>query len=98
MQALTLDKVNEGVCSVVDGVQGHVGNRKRIVGVWKFKAVGYGPRGEVTSGGGPLIDRHNTSFAAPDEALLNAALSQLGKFCPVAPWNPAATPPQQTSA
>ncbi|MDO8373036.1 MAG: hypothetical protein Q7T39_14005 [Polaromonas sp.] len=53
---------------------GHVGNLKLIGGVWKFKAIGYGPGGEVIPGGGPLTGRHNTVLAAPDEALVNAVL------------------------
>ncbi|MDO9360791.1 MAG: hypothetical protein Q7T70_17600 [Polaromonas sp.] len=58
----------------MQGQHGHVGNLKLIGSAWKFKAVGYGPGGEVIPGGGPLTHFHNTPFSAPDEALVNAAL------------------------
>ncbi len=74
MAELQLEAVNEGVWRVKHSEHGHVGNLKLIGSVWKFKAIGYGPGGEVIPGGGPLTDVHNTPFAAPDEALLNAAL------------------------
>jgi hypothetical protein len=71
---LTLHPVNAGVWRVMHSQAGHVGNLKLASGVWKFKAIGYGPNGELIPGGGPLTDRHNTPFAAPDEAAINAAL------------------------
>lgn len=74
MKKLTLAPLNEGVWRVMHRQDGHVGNLKKIGGTWKFKAVGYGPNGEMIPGGGPLTDFHNTPFAAPDEALVNAAL------------------------
>ncbi|MDP2818348.1 MAG: hypothetical protein Q8O29_08720 [Polaromonas sp.] len=74
MPEFLLSPLNDGVWRVMHSQQGHVGNLKRIGSVWKFKAVGYGPGGEVFPGGGPLTERHNTVFAAPDEALVNAAL------------------------
>ena len=74
MSEFTLSPLNDGIWRVMHHQHGHVGNLKRIGSVWKFKAVGYGPNGEVIPGGGPLTDRHNTPFAAPDEALVNAAL------------------------
>lgn len=74
MHELKLHPVNAGVWNVIDSQHGHVGNLKLIGGAWKFKAVGYGPNGEVIPGGGPLTDRHNTPFVTPDEAALNAAL------------------------
>jgi len=52
-----------------------VGNLKLIGGQWKFKAIGYGAGGEVIPGGGPLTERHNTTFAAPDEAVITAVLT-----------------------
>jgi hypothetical protein len=52
----------------------HVGNLKRIGGVWKFKAIGYDAAGQLIPGGGPLTDRHNTGFAAPDAAAVSAEL------------------------
>jgi hypothetical protein len=75
MAELKLEPVNDGVWRVIHSQHGHVGNLKRIGGVWKFKAIGYGSGGEVIPGGGPLTDRHNTPFAAPDEALVNAAFT-----------------------
>jgi len=75
MADLQLEAVNDGVWRVMHMRHGHVGNLKLIGGVWKFKAIGYGPGGEVIPGGGPLTDVHNTPFAAPDEALLNAAFA-----------------------
>lgn len=73
-QALTLSRVNDGVYRVVAGSDLHIGNLKLIAGQWKFKAIGYDTAGNVIPGGGPLTDRHNTTFSAPDDALLNAAL------------------------
>ena len=52
----------------------HVGNLKLIGVAWKFKAIGYDASGQVIPGGGPLTDRHNTSFAALDEAEINRVL------------------------
>jgi hypothetical protein len=43
--------------------------------VWKFKAIGYAQNGDVIPGGGPLTDRHNTTFIALDEALISARLA-----------------------
>ncbi|WP_395055587.1 hypothetical protein [Polaromonas sp.] len=74
MADLRLEPLNDGVWRVKHSQHGHIGNLKRIGSVWKFKAVGYGPGGEVIPGGGPLTDFHNTPFAAPDEMLINAAL------------------------
>ncbi len=71
---LTLRQVNDGVYRVMADPGHHVGNLKLINGQWKFKAVGYGTDGEVIPGGGPLTGRHNTVFAALDEAVINAAL------------------------
>ena len=51
------------------------GNLKLINGVWKFKAIGYDPNGDVIPGGGPLTDRHNATFVALDEALIGASLA-----------------------
>lgn len=73
--ALTLRPVNPDVVSVhaPDGL--HVGNLKRIGAAWKFKAIGYDATGQLVPGGGPLTDRHNTAFSAPDAAELNAVMS-----------------------
>ena len=53
-----------------------MGNLKFINGVWKFKAIGYDPNGDVILGGGPLTDRHSTLFVAFDAALIGAALAR----------------------
>ena len=70
-----LQPQSPGICRVLTGAGLHVGNLKLIGGVWKFKAVGYDAAGQVVPGGGPLTDRHNTTFAALDEAQVNAVLS-----------------------
>ena len=71
---LTLAPVNANVHSVHLPDGAHVGNIKRVGGVWKFKAVGYDAAGAVEPGGGPLTDQHNTVFARPDAADVNARL------------------------
>jgi hypothetical protein len=67
-----IEKVNEGVYALHDPVGQHVGYFKWIQGQWKFKAVGYGPSGQLIPGGGPLTDQHNTRLAQLDEALIRA--------------------------
>ena len=52
----------------------HLGNLKLIGAVWKFKAIGYGPAGELIPGGGLLTERHNTSFASLDPVGISAGL------------------------
>lgn len=74
MLALTLTPVNANMHSVHLPDGAHVGNLKRIGTVWKFKAMGYDAAGNVIPGGGPLTDRHNTTFAAPDAVEVNAKL------------------------
>ena len=64
---LHLRPVNAQVFSVHTVSGEHVGNLKMIVGVWKFKAIGYDASGHVIPGGGPLTDQHNTVFAALDD-------------------------------
>lgn len=78
MPALTLTAVTPDVYSVhrPDGL--HVGNLKRIGAVWKFKAIGYAAAGQLVPGGGPLTDKHNTAFAAPDALAVNTALDVTG--------------------
>ena len=66
--SLNLQPESPGICRVLTGTGLHVGNLKLIGGAWKFKAVGYDASGQVIPGGGPLTDRHNTVFAALDEA------------------------------
>ena len=75
MNKLTLSRINDGVYCVLAGQDEHVGNLKFINGVWKFKAIGYEKNGDVIPGGGPLTDRHNTTFDALDVDLLNAKLA-----------------------
>jgi hypothetical protein len=72
MDGRMIEKVNEGVYALHDPAGQHVGYFKWIQGQWKFKAVGYGPSGQLIPGGGPLTDRHNTSLAQLDEALIRA--------------------------
>ena len=68
MTPFTLKPLNDGTCQLLDARGQHVGNLKLINGLWKFKAIGYGLQGEVFPGGGPLTDRHNTTFARLDAA------------------------------
>ncbi|WP_396437750.1 hypothetical protein [Limnohabitans sp.] len=62
----------EGVCALHDPSGLHVGNFKWVNGQWKFKAVGYGPAGQVMPGHGPLTHLHNTRFDRLDEAIVRA--------------------------
>lgn len=71
---LQLSPINAQACSVHTASGEHVGNLKLIGGVWKFKAIGYDASGQLVPGGGPLTEQHNTTFATPDEALVNAGL------------------------
>ena len=71
---LQLESQSPGVCRVLTAAGLHVGNLKRIGGVWKFKAIGYDADGQVVPGGGPLTEKHNTTFAVLDAELMNAAL------------------------
>ena len=75
MNKLTLNRFDNDVYLVFSDQDGHVGNLKSINGVWKFKAIGYDPKGDVIPGGGPLSDRHYTTFAALDQALSSASLA-----------------------
>jgi len=72
--SLTLTLVNADVHSVHLPDGSHVGNLKHIGAVWKFKAIGYDAAGKVIPGGGPLTERHNTVFAAPDANAVSATL------------------------
>lgn len=71
---MKLTKFNDLVYRVLTDQGEHVGNLKLINAVWKFKAIGYDQNGDVIPGGGPLTDRHNTTFDALDEALISAKL------------------------
>jgi hypothetical protein len=75
MNPLQLHPVNAQVCRVTSSDGVHVGNLKLMGGVWKFKAIGVDASGQVVPGGGPLTERHNTVFAALDEAVVNAVLT-----------------------
>lgn len=75
MNKLTLSRVNDHVYQLLSEQGTHVGNLKLIGGVWKFKAIGYEQNGDVIPGGGPLTDRHNTTFTALDEAQICARLA-----------------------
>ena len=68
--------INDGV-QVLRSPEGlHVGNFKWVNGQWKFKAIGYGPSGQVMPGHGPLTDRHNACFDRLDEAFVRAEFFQ----------------------
>jgi hypothetical protein len=71
---LILNPLQADVCQVLDAKGLHMGNLKMIGPVWKFKAIGYGPAGELIPGGGPLTGRHNTRFDSLDAAVISAAL------------------------
>jgi hypothetical protein len=74
--SMHIQKINDGVHALHDTAGLHVGNFKWVNGQWKFKAVGYGPAGQVMPGHGPLTDRHNTCFAQLDEATIRAQFFQ----------------------
>ncbi len=76
MPPLRFCLLNEGVYRVLTAQDEHVGNLKRINGLWKFKAIGYTAQGELIPGGGPLTGRHNISFASFDEVLISTGLTQ----------------------
>ena len=71
---LSLSQLNEQVYKVLTDQLEHVGYLKLINAEWKFKAIGYDPIGDVIPGGGPLTDRHNTTFKTLDEAVISATL------------------------
>lgn len=73
MTSILRTSVNNSMVALHHPAGLHVGNFKWIQGQWKFKAVGYGPSGQVMPGYGPLTDRHNTTFEQLDEALIRAA-------------------------
>jgi hypothetical protein len=75
MNKLTLTRFNAVVYRVETAQGEHVGNLKLINGCWKFKAVGYDPKGDILPGGGPLTHQHNMSFDVLDEATISERLS-----------------------
>ena len=66
--------VNAEVVAVHAATGAQVGSLKKVGGVWKFKAMGYGADGSMEPGHGPLTDQHNMAFAAPDAAEVSARL------------------------
>ena len=66
--------VNAEVVAVHTATGAHVGSLKKVGGVWKFKAMGYGADGGMEPGHGPLTDQHNMAFATPDAAEVSARL------------------------
>jgi hypothetical protein len=71
---LSITSLNAGTYRVLDTMGHHVGNLKCILGLWKFKAIGYGVSGEVIPGGGPLTVQHNTVFDSLDIVQINRVL------------------------
>lgn len=80
---LTLARINQRLHRVLTPCGAHLGNLQYSSGQWKFKAVGYDSDGAILPGWGPLTDRHNTVFAAPDEALLNTTFAAFALTCAV---------------
>ena len=78
---LTLIRINQRLHRVLTARGAHVGNLQYSSGQWKFKAVGYDSDGAILPGWGPLTDRHNTVFAAPEEALLNTTFAAFALLC-----------------
>ena len=76
MDSILRTTVNNDVYALHNPAGLHVGNFKWVNGQWKFKAVGYGPSGQLMPGHGPLTDRHKACFDRLDEALLRAEFFQ----------------------
>jgi hypothetical protein len=74
MVSLSLSPAVAGACPVLDAQGRQVGNLKLIGGRWKFKAIGHDAQGQIIPGGGPLTDRHNTSFDRLDATEISARL------------------------
>ena len=72
MNSILRASVNKGIYALHNPAGLHVGNFKWVGGHWKFKAVGYGPDGQVMPGHGPLTERHNTRFDQLDEAIIRS--------------------------
>ena len=73
---LQLLPINAAAVSVYTADGAHVGSLKLVGGVWKFKAMGYDAAGRMEPGHGPLTERHNMAFAAPDAAEVSARLQE----------------------
>jgi len=85
MKPLSVGRIDEGACKVLDVMGRHVGNLKWIRGVWKFKAIGHDAAGAVIPGGGALTDRHNTVFASLDLVQINRVLGSAFNAHPADP-------------
>lgn len=71
---LQLLPISAEVVAVHTADGAHVGSLKKVGGVWKFKAMGYGADGGMEPGHGPLTEQHNMQFATPDAAEVSARL------------------------
>lgn len=71
---LQLLPINAEVVAVHTADGAHVGSLKKVGGVWKFKAMGYGAAGGMEPGHGPLTEQHNMQFATPDATEVSARL------------------------
>ena len=71
---LQLLPINAEVMAVHTADGAHVGSLKKVGGIWKFKAMGYGAAGGMEPGHGPLTEQHNMQFATPDAAEVSARL------------------------
>jgi hypothetical protein len=76
MTSPLLTLVDPGIYALRSPAGLHVGNFKWIQGQWKFKAIGYGPAGQVMPGHGPLTDFHNHTCAQLDEDRIRAHFFQ----------------------
>jgi hypothetical protein len=73
---LLIERFSEQSWRVLTAQGLHVGNLKLINDLWKFKAIGYESSGDVIPGGGPLTERHNTTFSSLDVEEISRALLQ----------------------
>ena len=71
---LQLLPINAEVMAVHTADGAHVGSLKKVGGIWKFKAMGYGAAGGMEPGHGPLTEQHNMQFATPDANEVSARL------------------------
>ena len=71
---LQLLHISAEVVAVHTADGAHVGSLKKVGGVWKFKAVGYGADGGMEPGHGPLTEQPNMQFATPDATEVSARL------------------------
>lgn len=71
---LQLLPINAEVVAVHTADGAHVGSLKKVGGIWKFKAMGYGADGSMEPGHGPLTEQHNMQFATPDATEVSAWL------------------------